>query len=239
MNRIVSFFKGRGFYIALAACILAAAATSFWAIRTVAGRLGPGSAASEEQQQGGVQQWDLPQVETEQKVNDVPVSSPRPSQRPSSASGQPAPQEEAGGSGEAAAAPAPSFVSPVAGQTLQGFSGEELVFNETLQDWRTHNGLDIGCAADAAVKSAVAGTVKAVYEDGMWGRIVEVEAADGLVWRYAGLDGGTLKVKQGDAVSAGQELAKIGEVLAESAMGPHLHLEVLKDGAPVDPQGYF
>ena len=205
MNRIISFFKGKGFYLALALCILAAAASSFWAIRNVMQRFGPNADSSLEQE--GTQEWDLPDVQVEQKVNDVPVPSAKPSQPSSSASGS-------------------------------GDSGDELVYNETLQDWRTHNGVDIACAENAPVKSAVAGTVCNIYDDGMWGRIVEVEAGE-LTWRYAGLAADSVQVSVGDGVSAGQALGNVGEVMAETAGGPHLHLEVLKGGNRVDPEHYF
>ncbi len=236
MNRIISFFKGKGFYLALALCILAAAASSFWAIRNVMQRFGPNANSSLEQE--GTQEWDLPDVQVEQKVNDVPVPSAKPSQPSSSASGSGEASAPAGDSGEAAAAPAPSFVQPVDGQITQVYSGDELVYNETLQDWRTHNGVDIACAENAPVKSAVAGTVCNIYDDGMWGRIVEVEA-DELTWRYAGLAADSVQVSVGDGVSAGQTLGNVGEVMAETAGGPHLHLEVLKGGNRVDPEHYF
>lgn len=236
MNRIISFFKGKGFYLALALCILAAAASSFWAIRNVMQRFGPNADSSLEQE--GTQEWDLPDVQVEQKVNDVPVPSAKPSQPSSSASGSGEASAPAGDSGEAAAAPAPSFVQPVDGQITQVYSGDELVYNETLQDWRTHNGVDIACTENAPVKSAVAGTVCNIYDDGMWGRIVEVEAGE-LTWRYAGLAADSVQVSVGDGVSAGQTLGNVGEVMAETAGGPHLHLEVLKGGNRVDPEHYF
>ena len=236
MNRIISFFKGKGFYLALALCILAAAASSFWAIRNVMQRFGPNATSGIEQE--GTQEWDLPDVQVEQKVNDVPVQSDKQSQPSSSASGSGAPSEAAGDSGEAAAVPEPSFVQPVEGQISQVYSGDELVYNETLKDWRTHNGVDIACAENAPVKSAVAGTVCNIYDDGMWGRIVEVEAGE-LTWRYAGLNADSLQVAVGDAVSVGQTLGSVGEVMAETAAGPHLHLEVLKGGNRVDPEHYF
>ena len=236
MNRIISFFKGKGFYLALALCILAAAASSFWAIRNVMQRFGPNADSSLEQE--GTQEWDLPDVQVEQKVNDVPVPSAKPSRPSSSASGSGEASAPAGDSGEAAAAPAPSFVQPVDGQITQVYSGDELVYNETLQDWRTHNGVDIACAENAPVKSAVAGTVCNIYDDGMWGRIVEVETGE-LTWRYAGLAADSVQVSVGDGVSAGQTLGNVGEVMAETAGGPHLHLEVLKGGNRVDPEHYF
>ena len=129
-------------------------------------------------------------------------------------------------------------MQPVDGQITQVYSGDELVYNVTLQDWRTHNGVDIACAENAPVKSAVAGTVCNIYDDGMWGRIVEVEAGE-LTWRYAGLAADSVQVSVGDGVSAGQPLGNVGEVMAETAGGPHLHLEVLKGGNRVDPEHYF
>ena len=30
---------------------------------------------------------------------------------------------------------------------MQAFSGDELVFNDTMKDWRTHNGMDLAGAA--------------------------------------------------------------------------------------------
>lgn len=236
MNRIVSFFKGKGFYLALTLCILAAAGSSFWAIRNVMQHVGQNTTSQVEQ--GGTQQWDLPDVKVEEKVNDVPKPSAQPSQSSRSQSGAGAQQGEAGGSGEPAAVDAPSFVKPVAGQIVQGFSGEELVYNETLGDWRTHNGVDISCASDAAVKSAVAGKVVNVYEDGLWGQVVEVDAGE-VVWRYTGIDKSTLKVDTGDTLEAGQLIGKIGETMAETGAETHLHVEVLKGGNYVDPEHYF
>ena len=33
---------------------------------------------------------------------------------------------------------------------MQAFSGDELVFNDTMKDWRTHNGMDLAGAAGGA-----------------------------------------------------------------------------------------
>lgn len=236
MNRIISFFKGKGFYLALSLCILAAAGSSFWAIRNVMQKLGQDGTSQVEQ--GGTQQWDIPGAQVEEKVNDVPKPSAQPSQGSHSASGAGGQQGQAGGSGAPADAAAPSFVKPVVGQTVQAFSGEELVYNATLGDWRTHNGVDISCAADATVKSAVAGKVVNMYEDGLWGQVVEVDTGE-TVWRYTGLDKTTLKVKTGDELEPGQMIGKIGETMAETGAEPHLHLEVLKGGNYVDPEHYF
>lgn len=236
MNRIISFFKGKGFYLALALCILAAAASSFWAIRNVMQRFGPNADSSLEQE--GTQEWDLPDVQVEQKVNDVPVPSAKPSQPSSSASGSGEASAPAGDSGEAAAAPAPSFVQPVDGQITQVYSGDELVYNETLQDWRTHNGVDIAGHKNVGVHAPADGTVTDVVEDdGVWGAVIEVTCADGRAVRLCGVT--EPKVKTGDAVRRGQTLALLGEVPCESSLGDHLHVEVLTEDAYTDPQALF
>ena len=237
MNRFRSFMRDKGFYIALLACILAAALSSFFAIRSMLHRIsedGPNEARQEEIP------WQAPQVEAEQKTPGIPVQpgpSAKPSPRPSASAGQPsqrpAPQPSPAPAGPAAA----SSVQPVSGPICAGYSGDELVFSETLRDWRTHTGGDIACAGDAAVKACRAGTVTAVYEDGLWGQVVEIES-EGVVFRYAGLDP-AVRVKAGEQVSAGQQLGVIGTVPCEGAAGPHLHLETLRGGVLTDPMEFL
>lgn len=238
MNKFRSFMRDKGFYIGLVACIVAAGVSSFWAIRRMMHRLD-----GEQQPQQGYQEeipWQAPQVRVEQKTPGVPVE-PKPSQTPSrqqpSSSGQSAQQQAPQNFGADAGPAAASFVQPVSGKICAAYSGNELVYNETLGDWRTHNGVDISCAEDAQVKACAAGEVKAVYEDGNWGHVVEVES-NGVVFRYAGMHKDTA-VKPGDRVAAGQQLGKIGEVGCESAVGAHLHFETLKGGVYTDPMEFL
>lgn len=236
MNRITTFLKGKGFYLALAACVLAAAGSSFWAIRSVMDRMKETEKPRIEQE--GPATWQMPDIQVEEKVNDLPKPSAVPSQPsplPSGSAEQPQPDTELQ---ESVTLAEPSFVKPVDGQIMQPFSGDELVYNETLGDWRTHNGVDIACEPNAEVKNAVAGTVSRVYEDGMWGQVVEVQS-DETLWRYVGLLPDSVKVKEGQTVEPGTALACVGEITAEVASEPHLHLEVVKGDKPVDPQRYF
>lgn len=238
MNKHLDFLKGKGFYLALSLCVVAAALSCFWAVRNVAQRMNETTSQTE---QGGTKTWDLPGAQVEQKVEDVPknaTNSRASSQRSSSQSGSAEQSQVDENSGASVDLGAPSFVKPVSGEVSQVFSGDELVYSKTLNDWRTHNGVDIACASDATVKSAVAGKVVNMYEDGLWGQVVEVESGE-LLWRYTGVDKTTLSVNVGDAVSAGQKLGKIGETTVEIGEGPHLHLEVLKGGNYVDPEHYF
>lgn len=47
----------------------------------------------------------------------------------------------------------PQVVSPLDGTTVTVFSTTELMYDETMADWRTHNGLDIQAAEGDAVKT--------------------------------------------------------------------------------------
>ena len=244
MNRVTAFFKEKGFYLALLACIAAAALCSFWAIRTVTQQLGSGK--QNEMVPGGDDLWQLPQQQVEQKVEDVPVKEPakepremsgdvpQPSQAPASSSASSSgPAGGQPGSTAPAAAQDTGFVQPVSGPVAAAYSGNELVYNETLGDWRTHNGVDISCAADAAVKACRPGKVTAVYDDGLYGTTVEVSSGE-LLYRYCGLAAG-VEVETGDEVQAGTRLGTIGRVNAEANQPTHLHFEVLKGGAWQDP----
>ena len=238
MEQFRRFMRAKGFYLALAACVLAAAVSSAWAIRSITQNLigGEESAPKEEPQ------WELPETPVQNPAKDVPVEPTAPPASSSassgsvSASGSQPPQSTPAAPTEPPASPAPAFVPPVSGQTLAGFSGDELVYSETLGDWRTHNGIDLAADAGDEVRCARAGTVSAVYEDGLWGRVVEV-TADGVTFRYTGL--GEVAVSAQQTVAMGDTLGTVGECVAEAALDSHLHLEVLKDGAWVDPAGYL
>lgn len=65
------------------------------------------------------------------------------------------------------------------------------------------------------------------------GNGIILDHGDGWLTQYCHLKNGSLKVKQGDKVKAGQPIAQIG--LSGITQHPHLHLSVLKDQAPVDP----
>lgn len=241
MNHINSFFKGKGLYWVLSLCIVLAAAFSFAAVKNIVTKEKDGNTNTE---QGGAEQWDLPGAQVENKTEDVPVqptATPKPSATPSSSSASSAASSTAPESlpeqQEPADASVQYFVWPVDGQILQQYTGDELVYNETLKDWRTHNGIDISCEAESQIKSAKEGTVTAVYEDGVWGQTVEIDDGE-IVWRYCGLNADSITVKVDDTIQMGDVIGTLGEIPAEQQQ-THLHLETLKDGAYQDPCIYL
>ena len=94
-------------------------------------------------------------------------------------------------------------------------------------------------AAGSDVFAIDTGTVSEVCSDALWGYTVTIDHDNGITSRYCGLDG-TLEVREGDTVQTGQKLGVTGaNPDLESAAEPHLHLEVKKGGAYVDPTAYF
>ena len=68
-----------------------------------------------------------------------------------------------------------------------------------------------------------------------YGLTVTVRHGRGLATLYAHAD--SLDVRPGDAVTAGQRLGSVGAT--GNASGPHLHFEVRRDLAAVDPTRYL
>ena len=238
MNHIKSFFKEKGLYLFCLALVFAATAAGILALRSVVNNMAdltqPHKDALQEDST-----WDQPDTAVNNPASDVPEPTSTPS-APSSgqdaSSGAPSAPAAVSAAPSAAAAPsAPSAALPELWQAapVAEFSGEELVYNETLGDWRTHNGADYAAAEGTAVTPVQPGKVTNVSEDALWGGVVEVTDADGLVWRYCGLT--DPQVKTGDEVSAADTLGKVGAVPAEAHGEAHVHLECLQDGVYRDP----
>ena len=138
-----------------------------------------------------------------------------------------------------AAKPSGKATRPVEGETVTSFSMDKLLYNETMRDWRTHDGIDIAADAGTAVVAARPGTVETVEADPIMGTTVTVRHEGKWESVYASL-ADMAEVEAGDEVSAGQVLGFVGETAAsESALGPHLHFSVLNDGTPVDPETFL
>lgn len=171
-------------------------------------------------------QREVEDVQTEQK--NVPLPSASQTQRPASSK-----TEESSSQSETRQTAAPQFTLPVSGKIFNAFSGDELVYNRTLDDWRTHNGIDISAVVDEAVKAGANGTVTRVYTDGLLGTVVEINHGD-FTARYCGL-ARQPHVKEGDSVSQGQTIGTVAQVDMEVTEESHIHLEIVMDGAAVNP----
>jgi murein DD-endopeptidase MepM/ murein hydrolase activator NlpD len=94
-----------------------------------------------------------------------------------------------------------------------------------------HKGVDFAGPEGSKVSSVAAGLVTFAGERTGYGEMVEINHGNGLATRYCHNE--KLLVKQGDMVRKGQDVALMGST--GHSTGPHLHFEVLKNGAQVDP----
>lgn len=130
-------------------------------------------------------------------------------------------------------------VWPVAGNVTATYSRDTLTYSQTMADWRTHEGLDIAANMGDLVSCAADGTVTAVYEDDFLGTVVMVSHSGDLATLYGNLMEATA-VAVGDEVTAGQTLGQVGTTaLLEAAEPAHLHFEVFYQGEPMDPMSYL
>ena len=128
------------------------------------------------------------------------------------------------------------MIYPVEGEIITEFVDDSLIYSETLDDFRTHLGVDIKADIDTTVKAPLGGTVKSVYEDELWGKVIIIDHGNGLESKLANL-GTTEMVKEGLEVAKGDHIATVGNsAKVEMLMEDHLHFEVLKDGKNIDPR---
>lgn len=132
-----------------------------------------------------------------------------------------------------------SFRQPVAGFTGRSFDLAEPQYFPQASVWQVHAGVDIFAEYGTPVKACERGTVAEVWQDNERGLCVRITHAYGYQSLYTGLSDASY-VAAGDPVSQGQTIGHVGNgVLIESDEEPHLHLEIWKDGRPVDPLGAF
>ena len=217
--------KGNGLTVTLGVCVILAGLFSYNTIKNINKQL-------ENQRLQKIEV--TPSPESEDKTQDVQKEQenvPLPTKPTHKPRKTPAPEKET------EVKPEPEkkrFILPADGKIFAKFSGDELVYNRTMDDWRTHNGIDIRAMRDDPIKSCADGTVKKIYTDGLLGVVIEVDHGD-FTARYCGLDTKTF-VKEGDKVSQGQNIGKVGEIDMEINEEPHIHLEILKDGKYTDPE---
>lgn len=207
-------FGGRGYYIALALCLAAVGTIGYFALRERPVTV---------KQQEPAPTLDIQPAPTQPVVKPAPVVIP-----------EPEPQPEINEPAELL----PQVVSPLDGTTVTVFSMTELLYDTTMADWRTHDGIDVQAEEGAAVKTAAGGTVQSVTDDELMGTTVVIDHEDGYSTRYSSLQK-DVPVTAGQQVVAGEVIGRVGTTsAAESQMGPHLHFSVSRDGAVIDPRDY-
>lgn len=250
--RVLQFAKRKSFYIVLGLCAVAIAVSGYILFFTggeeqpdpvLSGREPP---QDRQTVSGSASDVTIPTPEqTEQekqpepaapqpvKTADVPADQP-PAQTTVSQPG--AEKPEAKETGAKVQEKLPVFTFPVRGAEVQReYSGAQLVFDETMGDWRTHNGTDFVCDEGDEVMAVLDGVVERIYEDGLLGACVVLDHGADLKSLYCGLTVAE-GLREDQKLSAGQTLGRAcGSILGESAQACHVHLELRESGQLIDP----
>lgn len=132
-----------------------------------------------------------------------------------------------------------AFIWPVVGAVEMPYSVEALLYDVTMADWRTHDGIDVAGELGQKVMAAASGKVTEVYDDDLYGTTVVIDHGGGLVSVYANL-AEVPTVEVGDAVLGGETIGAIGTTaLCEAGQTTHLHFAMRLNGESVDPGDYL
>lgn len=117
-------------------------------------------------------------------------------------------------------------------RTITSYHGTRL--HPVLKVYKTHTGIDIGASYGTSILAASSGTVILSGWQSGYGNTIIIDHGGGISTLYG--HSSKLLVSEGQKVSAGQVIAKVGST--GMSTGPHLHFEVRKNGTPVNPLDY-
>ena len=213
-DRVSDFMAGKGFYIVLLLCVTALGASGYY--------LFSGMSAPSRPVSGTVTVTVTP--------TPTPAVVPAP---PATATPRPAV------TAPSMTATASVFTWPVRGEVLRPHAVETLRYDQTMGDWRVHDGVDIAADLGTQVRAPAGGTVSDFYTDDLMGTTVVILHADGVMSTCSNL-AAPVAVEIGDTVLTGDIIGTVGRTaIAESEEASHIHLSMTKDGVSVDPLEYL
>jgi murein DD-endopeptidase MepM/ murein hydrolase activator NlpD len=253
-RRIGDFLAGKGFYVVLFICT-AVIGVSAWILLSTGSNFGTtetggiASGSPDNQEVMLPSDFEAADVSIADVLEQSPVVSPAPSDA-GNASAAPTdnkpenksenkPASEGEGTSAPVMAKELTFVWPVSGEITAAYSVDELIYNKTMSDWRTHNGIDIKSLLGTKVVAVADGTVSDVYNDDLLGTTVVIDHGSGMKSIYANL-AKTPVVKTGDKVAMGAVIGAVGDTaIGETCEVSHLHFAMTKDDEPADPIKYL
>ncbi len=202
---------GMGFYIAICCAVLVVAASGFVSRLSMEDKEDIAKVAE-------------PQIIPEETIE--PAKTPTPTEEPQAVSSNVEVEESI------------SFTAPVAGKVIEEFSGEDLIYNEALKDWRAHSGVDFEAKMGEKVLASANGIVEDVFDSNM-GRCVVIDHKNGYRTMYANLDENTV-VKKGEEVAQGDVIGAVGDTaLGDITDAPHVHFEVMNKDENLNPSEFL
>lgn len=273
-SKFGKFLSSKGFYIALAVCIVGAGAAAWVAVDATMNSIStqdekklentaPISQPSESMSSSSRTDWGFSELQeaenklpgvtlesssaadkTVQKAQDPPVSSAASASSgasSSSASSQPAADaiKKSGKGSSSQKQPEQQqslvFSLPILSEVFNPYSGGELVKNKTLNDWRTHDGIDIKAEKGTDIMACADGKISRIYDDALWGTCMEIEHSGGMLSVYCGIEKASITLKEGDEVKVKDAIGKVDKIPCEISLDSHLHFGLKQGGKWVDP----
>ncbi|MFA9422129.1 MAG: peptidoglycan DD-metalloendopeptidase family protein [Sedimentibacter sp.] len=128
--------------------------------------------------------------------------------------------------------------TPLKGEIIREFTMDDLVYYESIGEWRVHKGVDIKPDDTLMVEASLAGKVESVKNSELTGTEIIIDHGNNVKTLYSNLV--SSKVAVGDLVEQGQTIGNVGKTQSiESADGAHLHFELIVEGKNVNPMDYI
>lgn len=124
------------------------------------------------------------------------------------------------------------YILPLNSKVMKDYSDGDMVYSATMNDWRTHDGIDLEGKLGDKVIAAQDGKVLEVASDELWGDTVTIQHGNGLKMKYSGVKA---SVKKDADIEQGQVIGTLTAIPVEEKDGVHLHIETEVDGKAADP----
>lgn len=131
------------------------------------------------------------------------------------------------------------FSPPLDGEIQKMYSLDKVIYSKTLEQWKTHDGIDISADEGTEVKSIEKGVVDSIQNDSFYGTTIQIEHKSGYRSVYCNLDE-NVYVSVGDSVIKGQKIGKVGNTsIGEYLDDPHLHFMLYLNDESINPTYIF
>ncbi len=172
------------------------------------------------------------QVEVSPEPTHTPAPSPTPEPTPSPRPLYTGPAMPAGATMEYYDLGLGETVTPVLGRLTSAYGYRD---HPISGQHDFHAGVDISANIGTPVKAFAAGTIDFVGQSDSYGLYIQVRHENGITSFYCHCS--ELCARKGERVELGQIIAKTGNT--GNSTGPHLHLEMKKDGVLINPLHYI
>ncbi len=125
------------------------------------------------------------------------------------------------------------FVNPIMSARLSSQYGTRI--HPIKKYSQSHRGIDLAAPQDSPIRAIIKGIVIFADRYAGYGNLVVIRHENGMTSHYGHCS--RILVEPGTYVNTGEIIAKIGST--GMSTGPHLHLEIRRDGVPINPLSVF